>query len=140
MKYLLSKFPGLTVNDCNIESDQDKNYNCIAWAAEDTNNYWWPLNRGYWPAGVQRELTIDAFIAAFSTKGYSVCENGLYEEGFIKIAIFAKDDGTPTHAARQKSNGRWTSKCGKYKDIEHELDALCGAIYGNITCYMKKPT
>lgn len=139
MNYLLSKFHGLDCRNFHIESQIDKNYNCIAWAAEDTKNYWWPLEGGYWPEGSPRALTLDAFVAAFKTKGYSLCENELYEDGFIKIAIFVRDDSTPTHAARQKSNGRWTSKCGKYKDIEHDLKALCGPIYGSVVCYMKKP-
>lgn len=138
---LLSAFPGLSKSDFNIESCKDPKYNCIAWAAEDTNHYWWPTEGGYWPEGSPRALTIDAFVAAFATQGYIPCENELYEMGFIKIAIFASDNGTPTHAARQKHNGKWTSKCGKYKDIEHDLKALCGPepAYGTVVCCLKKP-
>lgn len=136
---LLAAFPGLRSSIFSITSPLDKKYNCIAWAAEDTSNFWWPVG-GYWPKGSPRIVTLDAFIIAFNTLGYIVCENDLKGEGIIKIAIFAKEDGSPTHAARQLPNGRWTSKCGKYVDIEHDLNALCGThpAYGNVICYMKK--
>jgi len=141
MHLLRALFPGLRNSIFDITSDPDKKYNCIAWAADDTNNYWWPAGRGYWPSGAPRIVTLDAFISAFGTMGYRVCENDLYEEGFVKIAIFVRENGSPTHAARQLPNGKWTSKCGKYKDIEHDLNALCGLhpAYGKIACYMKKP-
>lgn len=144
MNVLLTVFPGLRNSNFNIndiKSQKDNKYNCIAFAAGDTNNLWWPAGRGYWPHGVSRTVTLDAFTAAFETLGYTVCENELYEEEFVKIAIFVKEDGLPTHAALQSANGRWTSKCGKYKDIEHDLNALCGPhpAYGKIARYMKKP-
>ena len=137
---LMTIFPGLRNNIFDITSPPDKKYNCIAWAAEDTNNFWWPERGGYWPRESPRIVTLDAFVAAFETLGYTVCGNELYEEGLVKIAIFVRDEGSPTHAARQLPNGRWTSKCGRYKDIKHELIALCGPkpAYGNIACYMKK--
>lgn len=138
---LMTTFPGLRNSICEIKSQPDRKYNCIAFAAGDTNNLWWPVGRGYWPTGVPRIVTLDAFTVAFETLGYSVCEDELYEEGFVKIAIFVKDDGSPTHAARQSANGKWISKCGKYKDIEHDVNALCGPYpaYGKIALYMKKP-
>jgi hypothetical protein len=136
---LMNTFPRLRHSIFSITSPIDKKYNCIAWVAEDTNNFWWPVGRCYWPSGAPRIVTPDAFIVAFETVGYRICDNELYEEGFVKIAIFVKDDGSPAHAARQLSNGRWTSKCGTNKDIEHELTALCGQFYGQVHCYMKKP-
>jgi len=142
MHVLLNLFPGLRNSIFEIKSKKDKKYNCIAFAADDKKNWWWPIGRGYWPSGVPRTVTLNAFAAAFGTLGYAVCENELYEEGFVKIAIFVKDDGSPTHAACQLPNGKWISKCGRYKDIEHDLNALCGSspAYGKIACYMKKPT
>lgn len=140
---LMAAFPGLRISKFKITSDETDQYNCIAWAAEDTQHFWWPFESPhcYWPKECPRIVELDIFIAAFGTLGYSVCQDGIYENGFIKIAIFAKDDGIPTHAARQLLNGKWTSKCGRYKDIEHDLNALCGPhpAYGNVVCYMKKP-
>jgi hypothetical protein len=42
-------------------------------------------------------------------------------------------DGEPTHAARQLPNGKWTSKLGRWQDIEYELDGLVGKMYGTVT-------
>ena len=53
-------------------------------------NWWWPTGRGYWPNGVSRTVTLDAFTAAFQTLGYNVCENELYEEGFARLQSLLK--------------------------------------------------
>ena len=47
--------------------------------------------------------------------------------------------GIPTHASRQLSNGRWTSKLGPSERIEHDFDALEGAAYGQIAQIMRRP-
>jgi hypothetical protein len=47
--------------------------------------------------------------------------------------------GSPTHAARQLDNGRWTSKLGELEDIEHSLRDLEGAAYGTVVQVMKRP-
>ena len=41
----------------------------------------------YWPAGVERAYTIEAYGQAFSTRGYGLCEDGDFEGGFEKIAL-----------------------------------------------------
>jgi hypothetical protein len=60
------------------------------------------------------------------------------ETGWEKVALFAHEDGTPTHAARQLASGRWTSKLGELEDIEHELEAVEGAAYGSVVVYLKR--
>jgi hypothetical protein len=47
-------------------------------------------------------------------------------------------DGEPTHAARQLPNGKWTSKLGRWQDIEHELDGLVGEMYGTVKQILKR--
>ncbi len=47
-------------------------------------------------------------------------------------------DGVPTHAARQMTNGRWTSKLGAWEIIEHDFDALEGAEYGQIVEILRR--
>jgi hypothetical protein len=47
-------------------------------------------------------------------------------------------DGEPTHAAQQLSNGKWTSKLGRWQDIEHELDGLVGEMYGTVKQILKR--
>ena len=135
-------FPGLARGGYRVTSLRDSDYNCIAWAAGDTRAWWWPgrdAGREYWPSGVPRERTRDAFAAAFASLGYMVCEGEGPEAGYEKIALFADADGRPTHAARQLPSGRWTSKLGKLEDIEHGLHDLEGAIYGAAVLLMKRP-
>lgn len=85
------------------------------------------------------EESIEAFVRAFETRGYMVCDDASPETRFEKVAIYALR-GDPTHAARQLSDGRWTSKLGIYgDDIEHEtLEALEGGTYGTVAVVMKR--
>lgn len=134
-------FPGLTDDNHKKTSEWDPRYNCIGFAA-GTKLWWWPLrvpgvNR-YWPPGVPQENTISAHVKAFEFKGYVECVDGSFETGFEKVALFAKD-GEPTHAARQVDEYCWTSKLGPHIDIEHELKAVEGAIYGKVVRYLKRP-
>ncbi len=133
-------FPRLQTAPFRVTSERDQVYNCIAWAAGVSNDWWWPLedpSESYWPEGVPRERTIDAFRAAFATRAYQECSNEDLEAGFEKIALFA-DGPLPLHAARQLPNGRWTSKLGKGEDIEHELRDLEGDFYGKVVLFMKR--
>jgi hypothetical protein len=134
-------FPGLAGSDCRGTSPHDPDYNCIAWAAGEIGTWWWPgqdVWKEYWPAGVSRERTRDAFVAAFASLGYALCEGDSLESGYEKIALFADADGRPTHAARQLPSGRWTSKLDKREDIEHELRGLEGELYGSVVLIMKR--
>ncbi len=133
-------FPGLVGSSYQLTSSQDSEYNCIAWAAGDTENWWWPgvnLDQEYWPPGIPRSQTQEAFLAAFASLNYFVCENAELEAGYEKVALFADADG-PTHAARQLTNGRWTSKLGKLEDIEHGLHDLEGNVYGKVVVIVKR--
>jgi hypothetical protein len=128
-------FPRLRAASYQVTSPPSRDYNCIAHAAGDTLHWWWPdpdpsNDAIYWPTGVAREETLAAFIAAFATIGYSPCATEELEPGLEKVALFADADGVPTHAARQLSSGRWTSKLGKREDIEHDLHDLEGEVYG----------
>jgi hypothetical protein len=134
-------FPRLRGSGYRIESPQDPDYNCIAHAAGDQRNRWWPDPGGWaaWPEGVPREETLEAFRAAFATLGYVPCEGAEPESGFEKVALFADSHGVPTHAARQVPSGRWTSKLGELEDIEHALHDLTGLVYGSVVLVMKRP-
>ena len=130
-------FPGLV--SCpffRITSPEDENYNCIAWAADDTGQKWWPVH-WYWPPGVPLIEDIESFERAYATLGFSRCDGPEEEEGHIKIAVFAKGN-KPKHAARLLRNNVWSSKLGDYEDIEHSLDALDGSDYGEAVLFMKK--
>jgi hypothetical protein len=137
---LESAFPGLRGTGWHISSNADAVYNCIAWAANDTTAWWWPSGPGktFWPDGVRHEVTLEAFREAFATLNYAVCAGEELEPGFEKVALFADEDGTPTHAARQLPNGRWTSKLGRSVDIEHGLHDLEGVSYGAVVLVMRR--
>lgn len=128
-------FPSLNTQNCRQTSPADDGYNCIAWAAEDTEHWWWPDPQAqkYWPPSIPREETIDAFIRAFKLIGYTQTTNAEFEPGKKKVAIFATSHGKPTHAARQLLDGWWASKLGQQIDIEHELSAVEGPTYGTVT-------
>lgn len=88
-------------------------------------------------------MTIEAFIGAYATVGYSQCANGAVEAGIEKVALFAIQTGNgliPTHAARQLETGEWTSKLGRFEDICHPmLEAVNGPTYGQPICYLSRP-
>lgn len=133
-------FPPLTESGYEITSPATPDYNCIAWAAEDDERLWWPdpLYIAYWPPQAPRIETIDAFIKAYETLGYVLCDTYEYEEGFEKIAIYEKN-GEPKHAARQLNSESWTSKLGSLEDIEHPtLEDLTGQDYGSVAAIMKR--
>lgn len=112
-------------------SPEDKKYNCIAWTFRDKQKYWWPSDFFYWPSEVPREVTIEAFVQLYSVNGYTICSSSSFEAGYEKIAIYVKDR-VPTHAAKQLSNGKWTSKLSEFEDVEHnspeDLIFLCGSV------------
>jgi hypothetical protein len=135
-------FPKLQTAPFHVTSPPDSVYNCIAWAAGDTNDWWWPLpnaEEAFWPDGVLRTRTLESFRGAFATLGYTVCAGEGLEAGADKIALFADNHDIPTHAARQLPNGRWTSKLGRCEDIEHDLRDLEGDLYGRVVLVMKRP-
>ncbi len=134
-------FPGLAKSGYQVTSPRASDYNCIAWAVGETRAWWWPgrdVEREYWPPGVPRERTRDAFVAAFISLGYAICEGEGPEAGCERVALFEDADGRPTHAARQLPSGRWTSKLGTAEDIEHGLRDLEGAIYGTVALVMRR--
>jgi hypothetical protein len=132
-------FPELADWGYRKTSDIDFEYNCIAWAADDKTQQWWPIH-GYWPPDVRRELSLEAFVEAYATLGYVVCDSADHELGYEKIAIYADEAGEPLHAARQLDAERWTSKCGDFWDISHPLRALEGVRYGYVMRIMKRRT
>jgi hypothetical protein len=138
-----------------VTSKKNERQNCIAFAASDSTHYWWPIPGSvfpgkykppfYWPSGCPEEENLAAFEKAFATVGFEPCKNGLHEPGYIKIAIFAI--GQPEdpkalvkHAALQSPNGqdKWRSKMGVNHDIDHDLTAVEGPLYGIVVRYMRR--
>lgn len=132
-------FPNLKKKGAGLQmtSPIDPFYNCIAWAADRTDQVWWPEG-GYWPPGAPRTNTISSFLAAFKTLGYSECDNSELEAGFDKIALYAKR-GEPTHMAKQLPSGDWTSKLGRLNDISHSgVPGVSGTAYGTVVTFLSR--
>jgi hypothetical protein len=134
--------PALTDDTCTLTSKAVNRYNCIAWAAGENHRWWWPIRGAYWPVGVPVSESIPAFVAAFQTLGYEICADATLEEGYQKVAIYAKvllGFVIPTHASRQLASGTWTSKMGSLEDIIH-LDPtdVDGPDYGQAMLYLKR--
>lgn len=135
---LESRFPKLRSARYTITSPSDVRYNCIAWAAGDSRKFWWPHGFAFWPDTAPRENDLSAFEKAFASLGYERSSSHAHETGFEKVAIYAKPDGEPSHAARQLATGYWTSKLGKFVDIEHALEDLEGETYGRVTLVLRR--
>jgi hypothetical protein len=133
-------FPNLAADGHRVTSESTNKYNCIAWAIGITDQWLWPDDdaRSTWPADLPKEETIDAFVSLFIRYGFDVCESVEMEVGFEKIVLYTLQQ-IPQHAARLLDSGRWTSKLGRYIDIEHSLRGLEGDFYGSATHFMKRP-
>lgn len=149
IKRICSSFQRLLKDEnFKLTSKYDPTYNCIAWAYGITDMWMWP-NTGnfpfldgvhYWPDDTVMEPTIENFVKAFRIKGYECCDNGEYEKGWQKIALYALPGSNYcTHAARQLTNGYWTSKLGIWEDIQHgTADMIENNDYGKVRCFMKR--
>lgn len=139
-------FARLTRDAYEITSDENHDYNCIAWAAGDTRIWWQPSGKRwhYWPRrGVPWNHSIDAHTKLYDSLGYSVCQSREPEPGWEKVALYRDDvTGLCSHAARQdETRALWLSKLGYIEDIEHQtLDVLEGPppAYGTVAVLMKR--
>lgn len=146
--YSLQYFPRLDDGNHQTTSPAATRYNCIAWAAGIDNLNVWPSGAEglrdepavTWLEGIRNDECIEAFVDYFASLGYALCNGPDFEEGFLKIAIFAKD-GNPTHACRQLPSQKWTSKMGyDGVDIEHnDLECIAGDRYGTASVFLKRP-
>lgn len=124
-------FPRLRDTGCDLTSDPTPTYNCVAWAAERDQRRWWEPStevQHFWPAGVPRDYSMKAFVELFRAQGFEVGELDLsFDPSIEKVVLYPDQDGDFAHAAFQTATGRWSSKLGKWEDIEHDRpeDLLC---------------
>jgi hypothetical protein len=135
------EFPRLTSENHQETSPASVEYNCVAWAAEDIQHWWQPgefWRPSNWPIN---DFGLGALEQAFKLLGYSDCGmDDKLEIGFLKVALYGSGSYVYTHASRQLPNGKWTSKLGKYIDIEHETPSVvAGGLYGEVMQIMKRP-
>lgn len=133
--------PNLDSEGYRLTSPETSDYNCIAWAAGDQSQVWWPIRPpfAYWPAGVRFGEDVGAFIDVFATLGYHPCATTDLELGFEKIVLYGRE-GVVKHAARQLPDGWWASKLGKGCDIEHPLQGLKETKYGDVLAVLGRPS
>ena len=123
-----------------IRSCKTSHYNCISYAVGVEHIPWDPFNEPYtyWPEGIAADGRIESLVAAYRTEGFEVCTNGSLEAGIEKIAIYGVN-GEWQHAAVQRQDGLWASKCGVLQDIEHKsLEGICCVAYGDVQVYMAR--
>jgi hypothetical protein len=90
------------------------------------------------PSAVPQNDTVDAFIQAFATNGYSPCADGLVEFGHTKVVLFVVGT-TVEQAARLLTKELWWSKMGSEEDIEHEINAVSGPLYDQPVQFLRRP-
>lgn len=131
------EFPQLTDANSRVTSPRNVEYNCIAWAMNDAVRWWEPGL--FWPRDIEPgEFGITVLVALFRDHGFVDCDGPDWEPGFEKVALYG-NNLFYTHAARQLSNGKWTSKLGKWEDIEHDSpEDVAGGIYGEVLQFMKR--
>jgi hypothetical protein len=136
-------FPHLLPDDYVKYCPKDVTYNCIAYAAGDTTQFWdgYGVDPGfYWP-GPPGELLVH-LIEAYRAVGFKECHSSDLEAGFEKVALYKitdKGDELWTHAARLRDDGWWESKIGRSEDILHRSPrCLEGHVYGEVAKYMRR--
>ena len=135
---LIEAFPNLSEEDFEIVEQSSERYNCIAYAAGDVTESWWPNANSYWPPWATDDNRIDSLKEVFAGLDYEQCDDSKAEDGYEKVALY-EIQGRFEHAAAQMSNGRWRSKMGQGPVIEHlSPESLSGGMYGNPTIYMRR--
>lgn len=131
--------PGLAGENYTITSPPDPAYNCVAYAAGVTDDWWSQAGIYPWP-NAPRTPDIGSLISVFRGQGYELCADADagVADGYEKVALYAAN-GLWTHAARQLPGGQWSSKLGVYEDISHQSpQALAGDAYGAVHCIMRR--
>ena len=131
-------FPNLPSEGFEIIDQPSVRYNCIAYAAGDTTDWWEHDGRRYWPPHATRSNSIASLREVFAGLDFEQCDDSRLEDGYQKVALY-EDHGIWTHAAVQMPNGAWRSKMGEGPIIEHRSpESLAGGIYGDPTIFMRK--
>jgi hypothetical protein len=119
-------------SDHRVTSQPTDKYNCVGWIDRELDRWWEP--GVIWPRGVPEPDDADdndlpAYVAFFEHRGFRRCDDSTLEDGFLKIALYVRDN-TFAHVAKQLPSGGWSSKIGDGHDVRHEqLDALHDAVF-----------
>lgn len=125
-------------------------YNCIAWAYKMFDDRWMQPPSGnplsldaicWWPDDISADpASPEGLKEVFEKAGFVECQSWEHEKGFVKVALYQKDDKW-THAAREcRTKQSWMSKLGRVNDIYHKNPfTIEGSAYGHVYCFMKLP-
>lgn len=136
------QLPYLASEGYEVTGDPTDEYNCIAYAAGETDRWWSHVADVdyYWPEHASRTASIVSLVEVFAGLGYEVCDDAGAEPGFRKIALYVDRSGNWTHAAVLLPGGVWSSKLGPDEDISHRApESLDRAAYGDVHCFMRRP-
>ena len=140
-----NNYPNLQSEGYTKTSDCTWDYNCIAWAVNKQDRWWWPFGKtpqgveAYWPRKASKKVTLNAFESMFKLHHYKRTKNNsdAHEKGVEKVAIFVLN-GKVTHAARQLEDGSWTHKIGARIDLQSTLKSVEGPLYGKVARIMQR--
>ena len=136
---LEEEFPRLSSEGFETIGQESERYNCIAYAAGDTTDWWWPDGINHWPSWATVDNKMESLKEVFAGLDYEQCDDSGLQAGHEKVALY-EVHGRFEHAALQTPNGRWRSKMGQGPLIEHlSPESLAGGTYGNPTIYMRRP-
>lgn len=139
MTWLNVSFPNLRNEGFTVVEPSSDLYNCIAYSAGDTNQWWEYTPRHYWPSYATRSASIESLQEVFAGLAFVECNDGSFEPGYQKVALY-EDGGEYQHASVQMPNGAWRSKMGEGPVIEHRNpESLSGGMYGEATVFMRRP-
>ena len=135
---LARAFPRLPREGFEIIDGPSDRYNCIAYAAGDTGQWWDHNEDHHWPTSATRSNSIESLKEVFVGLGFEQCVDSTLEDGYEKVALYEEQERW-THAALQTATGRWRSKMGQGPVIEHPgPESISGGIYGNPAMYMRR--
>lgn len=140
-------FPKVCKENCRQDNarQSDDRYNCIAFAIGNDRLWIWPSGKKgqYWPEGIQRDESVEAFSAMFEYFGFQPCAMTDFRGDIHQIVIYANEvKGVlrVTHAAKRIDDLWWHSKLGRQLAVYHHLNALDGPDdYGLPYAFMAKP-
>jgi len=132
-------FPSLTRENYAPTSDEDFNYNCLAFVLGDHSNWWEPPGYFgfYWPPGFPSDLSVETVTRIIKLHGFVVETDKHAEPATEAVAIYAKGEEW-SHFAKY-TDGKWMSKLGEDHDISHSsLGLLEGDFYGEVVAILSR--
>lgn len=134
-------FPNLADDSFTYESKFTKKYNCVAWAVAITSKWIDNYSPYKWHPDIPRTQNLNSYIQYYETQAFRECNDGNYERGFDKIALYSNEYKLFKHISFQLDKNRWASKLGGWEDIYHnDVNCLSGGSYGSFITYMSRKT